>query len=129
MDAYFPFTEPSFEMEVFFRGEWLEVLGCGVMQQSILDDAGQGGNKGWAFGLGLERLAMVLFQIPDIRHAPLAPLRCCSGEAAVAAEGSGLLPWWGVARHACTPAARHPGGQDDGSGARPGAGAQAVLDG
>lgn len=67
MDAYFPFTDPSFEMEIFFRGEWLEVLGCGVMQQAILDSAGQSGNKGWAFGLGLERLAMVLFQIPDIR--------------------------------------------------------------
>ncbi len=69
VDAYFPFTEPSFEMEIFFRGEWLEVLGCGVMQQSILDDNGQPGNKGWAFGLGLERLAMVLFDIPDIRCA------------------------------------------------------------
>lgn len=67
VDAYFPFTGPSFEMEIFFRGEWLEVLGCGVMQQAILDSAGQSGNKGWAFGLGLERLAMVLFQIPDIR--------------------------------------------------------------
>lgn len=67
VDAYFPFTEPSFELEIFFRDEWLEVLGCGVMQQVILDNNGQPGNKGWAFGLGLERLAMVLFNIPDIR--------------------------------------------------------------
>ena len=44
-----------------------EVLGCGVMQQSILDDSGNPGKKAWAFGLGLERLAMVLFDIPDIR--------------------------------------------------------------
>lgn len=67
VDAYFPFTEPSYELEIFFNGEWLEVLGCGVMQQSILEDSGNAGKKAWAFGLGLERLAMVLFDIPDIR--------------------------------------------------------------
>lgn len=67
VDAYFPFTEPSFEMEIFFNGQWMEVLGCGVMQQQILDGAGGQGKRAWAFGLGLERLAMVLFNIPDIR--------------------------------------------------------------
>jgi len=67
VDAYFPFTEPSFELEIFFKGEWLEVLGCGVMQQAILEGADLGESKAWAFGLGLERLAMVLFDIPDIR--------------------------------------------------------------
>ena len=69
VDAYFPFTEPSMELEIFYMGDWLEVLGCGVMEQQILDNTGLGdtGKKAWAFGLGLERLAMVLFQIPDIR--------------------------------------------------------------
>jgi phenylalanyl-tRNA synthetase alpha chain len=67
VDAYFPFTEPSFELEILYKGEWLEVLGCGVMQQDILRRAGRGEQPGWAFGLGLERLAMVLFNIPDIR--------------------------------------------------------------
>lgn len=67
VEAYFPFTEPSLEMEVFFDGEWLEVLGCGVVHQNILDKCGIGHKKGWAFGLGLERLAMVLFGITDIR--------------------------------------------------------------
>ncbi|KAI7835962.1 hypothetical protein COHA_010161 [Chlorella ohadii] len=67
VDAYFPFTDPSYELEIFFNGEWLEVLGCGVMQQPILDKNLGPGQKAWAFGLGLERLAMVLFDIPDIR--------------------------------------------------------------
>jgi len=67
IDAYFPFTDPSFELEIFFKGKWLEVLGCGVMEQSILDGNFGPGHKAWAFGLGLERLAMVLFDIPDIR--------------------------------------------------------------
>jgi phenylalanyl-tRNA synthetase alpha chain len=67
VDEYFPFTHPSLELEIMYQGDWLEVLGCGVMQPQILQDAGLGDKKGWAFGLGLERLAMVLFGIPDIR--------------------------------------------------------------
>lgn len=66
VDAYFPFTEPSFELEIFFQDQWLEVLGCGVVHQTILDNCNLQ-KKGWAFGIGLERLAMVLFNIPDIR--------------------------------------------------------------
>ncbi|KAI6192887.1 Phenylalanyl-tRNA synthetase [Aphelenchoides fujianensis] len=67
VDAYFPFTHPSFELEVFHDGKWLEMLGCGVMQQRLLESAGAGDKVGWAFGMGLERLAMVLYGIPDIR--------------------------------------------------------------
>ncbi|GMH34143.1 hypothetical protein BSKO_01977 [Bryopsis sp. KO-2023] len=67
VDAYFPFTEPSYELEIYFKDEWLEVLGCGMMEQEILDKNYGPGHKAWAFGLGLERLAMVLFNIPDIR--------------------------------------------------------------
>ena len=62
-----PPSEPSYELEIFFNGKWLEVLGCGVMQQSILDKNYKPGHRAWAFGLGLERLAMVLFSVPDIR--------------------------------------------------------------
>lgn len=67
IEAYFPFTQPSWELEVEFRGKWLEVCGCGVMQQKILHSSGNDDKVGWAFGLGLERIAMVLFDIPDIR--------------------------------------------------------------
>ncbi|KAG0051083.1 hypothetical protein BGZ83_004115 [Gryganskiella cystojenkinii] len=67
IDATFPFTSPSWEMEILYQGKWLEVLGCGVIQQDILKNAGKPDKIGWAFGLGLERLALVLFGIPDIR--------------------------------------------------------------
>jgi len=67
IDEYFPFTEPSFELEIFYNGDWMEVLGCGVIHSGVLSNVGKEDRHGWAFGLGLERLAMVLFTIPDIR--------------------------------------------------------------
>lgn len=67
VEAYFPFTSPSWELEVFWQGDWLEVLGCGVTKQEIQINAGMPNQIGWAFGVGLERLAMLLFSIPDIR--------------------------------------------------------------
>ncbi|KZV75559.1 phenylalanyl-tRNA synthetase [Peniophora sp. CONT] len=67
IEAEFPFTSPSFEVEVFFRGKWLEILGSGVVLQSTLDRASVPNKLGWAFGLGLERIAMILYSIPDIR--------------------------------------------------------------
>lgn len=67
VEAYFPFTSPSWELEVFWQGDWLEVLGCGIVQQGILDGAGVPHRVGWAFGMGLERIAMLLYGIPDIR--------------------------------------------------------------
>lgn len=67
VEAYFPFTSPSWELEVWYQGAWLEVLGCGVSKQELHINAGVPEQIGWAFGIGLERIAMVLFQIPDIR--------------------------------------------------------------
>jgi phenylalanyl-tRNA synthetase alpha chain len=67
VEAYFPFTSPSWELEVFWQGDWLEVLGCGVVSQLILDHASVPNRVGWAFGIGLERIAMLLYSIPDIR--------------------------------------------------------------
>jgi phenylalanyl-tRNA synthetase alpha chain len=63
----FPFTSPSFELEVLLpSGEWLELLGCGITKARVLEQAGLSG-VAWAFGMGLERIAMALFRIPDIR--------------------------------------------------------------
>ncbi|KAF3933325.1 hypothetical protein ABW19_dt0201843 [Dactylella cylindrospora] len=67
VSAYFPFTSPSYELEVWWNGEWLEVLGCGVIRQDLLNYAGQERGVGWAFGLGIERIAMLMYGIPDIR--------------------------------------------------------------
>ncbi len=67
VEAYFPFTSPSWELEVFWQGDWLEVLGSGVVSQPILNNASVPNRVGWAFGLGLERIAMLLYSIPDIR--------------------------------------------------------------
>jgi len=67
VDCYFPFTHPSWELEIKYQGKWLEVLGCGIIEQEILRNAGSDSKLGFAFGLGLERLAMILYQIPDIR--------------------------------------------------------------
>lgn len=67
VDTYFPFTQPSWELEIYYKDNWLEVLGCGIMRNEILQHSGAKNSIGYAFGLGLERLAMVLFDIPDIR--------------------------------------------------------------
>lgn len=66
-EDYFPFTEPSFELEIYHNDEWMEVLGCGVIHEQVLELSNRSDRRGWAFGLGLERLAMILFKIPDIR--------------------------------------------------------------
>ena len=65
----FPYTHPSLEMEIEMNGKWLEVLGSGVVRGSVLEKLGVDSTKynGWAFGFGLERLAMIKMDIPDIR--------------------------------------------------------------
>lgn len=72
---YFPFTEPSFEVDcaipgTTFRGkEWLEIAGCGLVHPKVLQGVGVDPEKfsGYAFGLGVERIAMVRHGIPDLR--------------------------------------------------------------
>lgn len=68
--SYFPFTEPSMEVDVFFKGKWLEVLGCGMVDPNVLEMAGIDPQKysGFAAGFGAERFAMVIHGINDIRE-------------------------------------------------------------
>lgn len=63
----FPYTDPSVEMEIQKGGEWLEVLGGGLARPEVLEKLGLSGYNGWAFGFGLERLAMISMELPDIR--------------------------------------------------------------
>ena len=63
---YFPFTKPSYEIEVFHKGRWFEILGCGVVHEQIRQ-RNNCNDELVAWGLGLERLCMILFDIPDIR--------------------------------------------------------------
>jgi phenylalanyl-tRNA synthetase alpha chain len=66
--CYFPFTQPSLEVEIFHKGRWIEVLGSGILQSNFLRGSGISSNQmAWAFGLGIERIAMILYEIPDIR--------------------------------------------------------------
>jgi phenylalanyl-tRNA synthetase alpha chain len=75
--SYFPFTEPSMEVDVFFRGRWLEVLGCGMVDPAVLSMAGIDPEKysGFAAGFGVERFAMVIHDIKDIREFTKSDLR------------------------------------------------------
>ena len=65
----FPYTDPSLEMEVEIDGQWVEVNGAGVVKGSVLEKLGVDSNEwtGWAFGMGLERLAIISMELPDIR--------------------------------------------------------------
>jgi len=66
-DHQFPYTDPSFEMEAEIGGKWIEMLGSGLVRKSVLENMGLKGYNGWAFGFGLERLAMASMELPDIR--------------------------------------------------------------
>ncbi len=68
--SYFPFTTPSAEVDVLWRGRWMELLGAGMMRPEVLRNGGIDPNEyqGFAFGMGLDRLAMRRFAIDDIRH-------------------------------------------------------------
>lgn len=68
--SYFPFTEPSAEVDILSEdGKWLEILGCGIVNPIVLENCNIDSNKysGLAFGLGIERIAMLKYGVNDIR--------------------------------------------------------------
>jgi len=70
--SYFPFTEPSAEVDIWDeeRDQWMEILGCGMVDPEVLENVGYDSSKwhGYAFGMGVERIAMLKYKINDIRH-------------------------------------------------------------
>ena len=75
--SYFPFTEPSAEVDVQWRGRWLEVMGCGMVDPAVLEGLGLDPQRwsGFAAGLGVERFCMVRHGIDDIRRLFTSDLR------------------------------------------------------
>jgi phenylalanyl-tRNA synthetase alpha chain len=75
--SFFPFTEPSAEVDVQWKGRWLEIMGCGMVDPNVLKAVGYDPEvyTGFAAGMGVERLAMVLHQIDDIRRLYTSDLR------------------------------------------------------
>jgi len=67
LDDTFPYTDPSTQVEVKVNGDWVEILGAGMPKKSVLKKMGVEGYNGWAFGFGLERLALLGMKLPDIR--------------------------------------------------------------
>ncbi len=80
LDDTFPYTDPSLQVEVWIgagepseaaekdgTGRWIEILGGGMPKKSVLANFGVTGYNGWAFGFGLERLAIISMELPDIR--------------------------------------------------------------
>ena len=67
--SYFPFVEPGLEVDIKMGNQWLEVMGAGMVHQKVFTAVGYvpGQWQGFAFGMGLERLAMLKYKIPDIR--------------------------------------------------------------
>jgi phenylalanyl-tRNA synthetase alpha chain len=78
--SYFPFTEPSFEIDIWLEDKWLEIAGAGMVNRKVLENGGitDPNIQGFAFGFGVERLAMILYGIDDIRLIHSADIRFTS---------------------------------------------------
>jgi len=75
--SFFPFTEPSFEVDIYFNNRWFEVLGCGMVHPNVFKNVGYDPEewRGLAFGFGVERITMVKYGVKDIRDLVRNDLR------------------------------------------------------
>jgi phenylalanyl-tRNA synthetase alpha chain len=93
--SYFPFTEPSMEVDIKVpsknaSSDWLEVLGCGMVHPNVLREVGYDPDvyQGYAFGMGLDRIAMLYFDIPDLRMLFSGDLRLLEQFSTAGVKGS-----------------------------------------
>ena len=79
-NSYFPFVEPGVELAVKFRGKWLEIMGAGMVHPEIIENAGYNSSvyTGFAAGMGIERIAMAVYEVDHIRHFYTNDLRFLS---------------------------------------------------
>lgn len=75
--SFFPFVEPGVEIDVKFKGKWLEIMGAGMVHPKVLTQAGIHSEEfsGFAFGVGMDRLVMIKYGIPDVRMLYQGDLR------------------------------------------------------
>jgi phenylalanyl-tRNA synthetase alpha chain len=83
--SYFPFVKPGFEVDIFWKDRWLEVCGGGLIHPEVLENGFKDNEKmnkddiknytGFAFGMGLERLVMLKYEIDDIRDMSSGDVR------------------------------------------------------
>ncbi|MFP3037232.1 MAG: phenylalanine--tRNA ligase subunit alpha, partial [Candidatus Karelsulcia muelleri] len=65
--SYFPFTEPSAELDILWNNKWLEILGCGMIDPIVLNNINSDIYSGFAFGIGIERITLMIYNLNDIR--------------------------------------------------------------
>lgn len=75
--SFFPFVEPGFEVDLKRGDKWIELLGAGMVHPNVLKNCGLDPNQyqGFAFGMGLDRLLMMKYKIPDVRYSYQGDLR------------------------------------------------------
>nr|MBS0018971.1 phenylalanine--tRNA ligase subunit alpha [Candidatus Karelsulcia muelleri] len=68
--SYFPFTEPSAELDILWNNKWLEIIGCGMVDPIVLKNVNIDPDlySGFAFGMGIERITLMIYKINDIRY-------------------------------------------------------------
>lgn len=74
---HYPFVEPGMDMDIYYADRWIEGFGCGMIHPAVLRNMDIDPDKwrGWAFGIGIDRLAMIYFGIDDVRHLFKGDLR------------------------------------------------------